>query len=50
MRVAVMRRDDIFTLMAFGALATMVIHGLVDVPFFKNDLAIMGIFFLAMVL
>lgn len=49
-RVAFMRRQDIFALMAFAALATMCIHGLVDVPFFKNDLSILGIFFLGMVL
>lgn len=41
---------DIFVLMAFAALSTMFIHGLVDVPFFKNDLAILAAFFLAMVL
>ena len=34
-------RDDPYTLAAFAALATMLIHGLVDVPFFKNDLAVM---------
>jgi O-antigen ligase len=49
-RVALMRRADIFTLMAVGALVTMCIHGLVDVPFFKNDLAILTTFFLAMAL
>ncbi|MFA5947227.1 MAG: O-antigen ligase family protein [Patescibacteria group bacterium] len=49
-RVTLMRRGDVFTLMAFGALATMVIHGLVDVPFFKNDLAILTVAMLAMTL
>lgn len=34
-------RDDPRVLAAFTAIVTMVIHGLVDVPFFKNDLAIM---------
>lgn len=34
-------RDDPRALAAFAAVATMVIHGLVDVPFFKNDLAIL---------
>lgn len=34
-------RNDPMILAAFAALLTMVIHGLVDVPFFKNDLAIM---------
>ncbi|PIQ67492.1 hypothetical protein COY25_00125 [Candidatus Uhrbacteria bacterium CG_4_10_14_0_2_um_filter_41_7] len=32
---------------AFGALAIMCVHGLVDVPFFKNDLAVMTLIFLA---
>lgn len=34
-------RDDPRALASFAAIVTMVIHGLVDVPFFKNDLAIM---------
>jgi putative inorganic carbon (hco3(-)) transporter len=33
--------NDPFALAAFAALAIMTIHGLVDVPYFKNDLAIM---------
>jgi O-antigen ligase len=49
-RTAVMRRDDVFVLMAFAALLTMLIHGLVDVPFFKNDLSILALFFLGMML
>ena len=49
-RIAVARRDNLFVLMAFSALLTMCIHGLVDVPFFKNDLAILAVFFLAMML
>ncbi len=44
------RRDDALALAAFAALATMFIHGLVDVPFFKNDLAVLTVFFLAMTL
>lgn len=44
------RRDDVLVLAAFAAVATMTIHGLVDVPFFKNDLAVMTAFFLAMML
>jgi len=43
-------RDDLFVLMAFAALSTMFIHGLVDVPFFKNDLAILTSFFLGFAL
>ncbi|MDA1024337.1 MAG: O-antigen ligase family protein [bacterium] len=39
---------DALTLAAGAALLTMLIHGLVDVPFFKNDLAILTIFFFAM--
>lgn len=31
------------------AIAEMLIHGLVDVPFFKNDLAIMSVFFFALI-
>lgn len=41
-------RNNIFALAAFAALLTMSIHGLVDVPFFKNDLAVLTAFFLAM--
>jgi len=44
------RRDDILVLAAFAALLTMTVHGLVDVPFFKNDLAVLTAFFLAMTL
>lgn len=43
-----MKRGDVFVLAAFAALFTMLIHGMVDVPFFKNDLAIITAFFLAM--
>ncbi len=35
------RQNDPLVLAAFAALAVMVIHGLVDVPYFKNDLATM---------
>ncbi len=35
-------------LAAFAALVTMAIHGLVDVPYFKNDLAVMTWFFFAL--
>lgn len=34
-------KDDTLKLAAFSALAIMTIHGLVDVPYFKNDLAVM---------
>lgn len=49
-KVAWHKRDDVLMLAAFAALLTMMIHGLVDVPFFKNDLAILTAFFLAMML
>ena len=49
-RVVHARRDDILVLAAMAALATMLIHGFVDVPFFKNDLAVLTVFFLAMTL
>lgn len=39
-RAAWRYRDDPFVLAAFAALVVMVVHGLVDVPFFKNDLAL----------
>ena len=32
-----------------GAIIVIVVHGLVDVPYFKNDLAVMFWLFLAMV-
>lgn len=41
-------RHDPFVLAAGAALLTMCIHGLVDVPFFKNDLAMLTAFFLAL--
>lgn len=41
-------RKDPLVLVSFGALLTMGVHGLVDVPFFKNDLAVMTVFFLVM--
>ena len=34
-------RRDVFTLAATSGLLTMFLHGLVDVPYFKNDLAIL---------
>lgn len=43
-----MNRKDPIVLMSFGALLTMSIHGLADVPFFKNDLAVVTVFFLVM--
>jgi O-antigen ligase len=41
-------RKEPLMLVSFGALVTMSVHGLVDVPFFKNDLAVMTVFFLVM--
>lgn len=38
-------KKDPWVLACFAALLTMFIHGLVDVPFFKNDLAIMTTLF-----
>lgn len=49
-KLAWQRRDDVLVLAAFAALLTMTIHGLVDVPFFKNDLAVLTAFFMAMML
>ncbi len=44
------RRNDPLVLAAATALLTMCIHGLVDVPFFKNDLAMMTVFFVIVVM
>lgn len=41
-------RNNPNTLIAFAALATMTVHGLVDVPYFKNDLSMLTFFFVAM--
>jgi O-antigen ligase len=41
-------RKHPYTLVAFAALAAMTIHGFADVPYFKNDLAVMTWFFLAL--
>lgn len=41
------KKDNFIVLVAFAGLSIMVIHGLVDVPFFKNDLAVMTAFLLA---
>lgn len=49
-KLAWQRRTDPLVLTAFAALLTMTIHGLVDVPFFKNDLAVLTAFFMAMML
>lgn len=43
-------RKDHLVLVSFGAFLTMGIHGLVDVPFFKNDLAVMTVFFIVMMI
>lgn len=42
-RFAWQHRHDPWTLACFAALLTMLIHGLVDVPFMKNDLAIVSV-------
>lgn len=42
-RFAWQHREDPWTLACFAALLTMLIHGLVDVPFMKNDLAIVSV-------
>lgn len=49
-RLACMNRKDPIVLMSFGALLTMSIHGLADVPFFKNDLAVVSVFFVVMMI
>ena len=38
------RKDEVLVLAFAVAILTMTIHGLVDVPFFKNDLAILTAF------
>ena len=38
------RKDDALVLAFAAAILAMTIHGLVDVPFFKNDLAILTVF------
>lgn len=40
------RKNDVLVLAFSAALLVMLIHGLVDVPFFKNDLAILTGFLL----
>ncbi|HBU27936.1 TPA: hypothetical protein DEB00_02355 [Candidatus Uhrbacteria bacterium] len=45
------RKSNSYYVVAFGAgLAEMVIHGLVDVPFLKNDLAFLGAVFVVLLL
>lgn len=44
------QRNDALVLAAGTALLVMCVHGLVDVPFFKNDLAMMTVFFIALIL
>lgn len=43
------REKKYLTLGALGALAAIIIHGWVDVPYFKNDLAVMFWLFVALV-
>ncbi len=40
-------KKDPWVLACFAALLTMLIHGLVDVPFMKNDLALLAVLFFA---
>ncbi len=41
LRIAWRNRHDLFILAASTALLTMLLHGLADVPYFKNDLAVL---------
>jgi len=38
---AVLKRDKLFTITAICAMSALLIHGLVDVPYFKNDLSVL---------
>jgi O-antigen ligase len=50
-RFAWQHQEDPWVLACFAAILTMLIHGLVDVPFMKNDLALVSVvFFLAMIM
>ena len=49
-RRALLERQNAAVLAASAALLTMTIHGLVDVPFFKNDLALLTVFFVGLLL
>ena len=49
-RLAYKNKNDVLSLAAFAALLQMCIHGLVDVPFFKNDLAVLVWVFVAVIL
>lgn len=46
--IALHNQKEPLAVSAFAALLTMIIHGFVDVPFYKNDLAILTMFFLAL--
>lgn len=41
-------RDELLSRMAIVAMATLLVHGLVDVPYFKNDLAVLFWLIMAM--
>jgi len=47
--IAVKKSQTIISIASFGALLTMIIHGFVDVPYFKNDLSIMTWAFVAII-
>lgn len=47
-RHAIRERKNAAVLIASAALLAMVIHGLVDVSFFKNDLAVLTVFFVSL--
>jgi len=38
---AVLKRDKLFTITTICAMSALLIHGLVDVPYFKNDLSVL---------
>lgn len=43
------KKDQTLALAAFAGITIMVVHGLVDVPFFKNDLAILTVLLVAII-
>ena len=50
LRVALRHRRQHFVIPIFAGLLTMTIHGLVDVPYFKNDLSMLTWTLIAMLL
>lgn len=47
-KISWQRKDDVMTILAIAAMSALLVHGLVDVPFFKNDLAVL--FWLIMIM